>query len=117
MMFNSNGFQFIFQLFPILFLIVFALTIGFLIFSFTKVAARNKTDQQAPRLSVEATAVSKRTHVWGDHSHTDYYVTFQFESGDRLELKVPSDQFGYIVEGDQGKLAFQGTRFMEFTRN
>ena len=43
-------------------------------------------------------------------------ATFQFESGDRLELKIPRDRFGYLVEGDTGKLHFQGTRFLDFQR-
>ena len=60
--------------------------------------------------------VTKRTHVWGDHSRTTYFATFQFESGDRLELEIPRDRFGYLVEGDRGKLHFQGTRFLDFQR-
>ena len=60
--------------------------------------------------------VTKRTHVWGDHSRTTYFATFQFPSGDRLELEIPRDRFGYLVEGDSGKLHFQGTRFLDFQR-
>ncbi len=67
-------------------------------------------------LTCDATVVTKRTHVWGDHSRTNYYATFQFESGDRLELEIPRDRFGYLVEGDTGKLSFQGTRFLGFER-
>ena len=77
---------------------------------------KNRKNSSSPRVTAEATVVTKRTHVWGDHSRTDYYATFQFESGDRLELEVPYSQFGYLVEGDNGKLTFQGTRFLEFTR-
>ncbi|MBQ4627771.1 MAG: DUF2500 domain-containing protein, partial [Clostridia bacterium] len=47
---------------------------------------------------------------------TTYYATFQFESGDRLELAVPSSEYGMLVEGDKGKLSFQGTRFLSFER-
>ena len=47
---------------------------------------------------------------------TTYYVTFQVESGDRMELHVTGQEFGLLVEGDQGKLTFQGTRYLGFER-
>mgnify|MGYP000951229907 FL=1 len=49
-------------------------------------------------------------------SSTTYYVTFQVESGDRIELIVPDDEFGMLVEGDTGRLTFQGTRYKGFER-
>ena len=48
------------------------------------------------------------------HSSTWYYATFQVESGDRMELSIPDRDYGYLVEGDRGSLAFQGTRFLSF---
>jgi hypothetical protein len=48
---------------------------------------------------------------------TSYYVTFEFESGDRLELHVPHSEFGYLIEGDMGRLTFQGTRYKGFQRD
>ncbi len=48
---------------------------------------------------------------------TFYYVTFQVDSGDRFELGVSGTDYGILVEGDKGKLTFQGTRFKEFKRN
>ena len=89
---------------------------GIFISVLVKNISRNRKDNNSPRLTVEATVVTKRTHVWGDHSHTNYYVTFQVASGDRMELEIQSNQFGYLVEGDRGKLTFQGTRFLDFER-
>lgn len=103
-------------LFPIMFLAVFGLVIGVFASTLYKNAKTERKNNASPRLTSEATVVTKRTRVWGDHSRTNYYATFQFESGDRLELEVPSTQFGYLVEGDKGKLAFQGTRFLGFER-
>ena len=103
-------------IFPIMFLGVFGLVIGVLVSTLVKNAKSERKNDASPRLTSQATLVTKRTHVWGDHSRTDYYATFQFESGDRLELKIPRDQFGYLVEGDSGKLHFQGTRFLDFER-
>ena len=103
-------------LFPILFLAVFGLAFGTIVGTLIKNGKQNRKNNAAPRLSSEATVVTKRTHVWGDHSRTTYFATFQFESGDRLELEIPRDRFGYLVEGDSGKLHFQGTRFLDFER-
>ena len=103
-------------LFPILFLGMFGLVFGLIISTLVKSRKQERKNDASPRLSSDATVVTKRTHVWGDHSRTDYYATFQFESGDRLELKIPRDRFGYLVEGDKGKLHFQGARFLDFQR-
>lgn len=108
--------NFLFTLFPILFLVVFGLVIGIIVAALVQNSRKNRRNDQSPRLTAEATVVTKRTHVWGDHSRTDYYVTFQFESGDRVELEIPHNQFGYLVEGDRGKLTFQGTRYLGFKR-
>ena len=103
-------------IFPILSLAIFGLVIGIIVSTLVKSSRQERKNDASPRLTSEATVVTKRTHVWGDHSRTDYYATFQFESGDRLELKIPRDRFGYLVEGDNGKLHFQGTRFLDFER-
>lgn len=50
-------------------------------------------------------------------SNTFYYATFQVESGDRMELHVPRNEYGMLVEGDNGRLTFQGTRYLGFERS
>ena len=105
-----------FGLFRIIWLLMLGLIFGLFISTLIKNAKQNRKNDNSPRLTTEATVVTKRTKVWGDHSRTDYYVTFQFESGDRLELEIPHNQFGYLVEGDHGKLTFQGTRYLNFER-
>ena len=104
------------SLMPIFSLAIFGLAFGIIISRLVKESKTNRKNDASPRLSSDATVVTKRTHVWGDHSRTTYFATFQFESGDRLELEIPRDRFGYLVEGDQGKLHFQGTRFLDFQR-
>lgn len=47
---------------------------------------------------------------------TTYYVTFQVESGDRMEMSVSGSEYGTLAEGDKGTLTFQGTRFLTFNR-
>ena len=106
-----------FGLFQILFLLMFGLVFGTVVATLVRKGKQNHRNSNAPRLTCDATVVAKRTKVWGEHSHTVYYATFQFESGDRLELEIPHNRFGYLVEGDRGKLSFQGTRFLGFERN
>ena len=81
-------------------------------------------NNNSPRLSVPVKIVTKRADTtytsqqdMMSSSHTTYYVTFEVESGDRIELVVPSSEYGFMVEGDQGKLTFQGTRYISFDRN
>ncbi len=44
-------------------------------------------------------------------------MTFQVESGDRMEFSVTGSEYGMLAEGDTGKLSFQGTRYLSFERN
>jgi len=104
-----------FTLIPILMLLIIATQ---LIRSITQ---WNK-DNHAPRLTVPATVVAKREDYRrrknGNHtSHrTWYYVTFQVESGDRMELQLQGNEYGLLVEGDRGNLTFQGSRYLGFER-
>ena len=111
-----NPFGSFFQLFQVLFFGVFALGVAVFIATLVRAGKRSYRNSRSPRITSEATVVTKRTHVWGDHSHTNYYTTFQFASGDRMELEVPHNEFGDLVEGDKGKLTFQGTQFLNFER-
>ena len=47
---------------------------------------------------------------------TSYYATFQVESGDRMEFLINGREYGLLVEGDRGRLSFQGTRYLGFER-
>jgi len=112
--------------FEFFFFIIFAIILGLFIFNLIRGIRQWHYNNQQPVLTVEAKVVDKRNHV-SRHAHnhnghvhhttsTTYYVTFEFESKDRLELKVPRDKYGYMVQGDVGKLTFQGTRFIDFKR-
>lgn len=113
-----------FYIFGIMFVIVFAIVISTFIFVAVKGIKQWKNNNNSPRLTVEASIVTKRTNVsrhhhsgtHHSHSSTTYYVTFQVESGDRIEFMVSGYEYGMLVEGDFGKLSFQGTRYLGFTR-
>lgn len=53
-------------------------------------------------------------HGYHTTSNTTYYVTFQVESGERIELSVSGSEYGKLSEGDERKLTFQGTRYLQF---
>ena len=119
-------------MFNIIFLIIFIIAAGSIIFSLMQGIATWNKNNQSPRLTVSAVVVAKReniTHhqhaIAGDASgthgvhtttSTTYYVTFQVESGDRMEFCVSGTEYGMLAEGDTGRLTFQGTRYLLFER-
>ena len=114
-----------FGAFGIMFSIVFILIIGVFIAVAVKGIGEWNKNNHSPRLTVPVTIVAKRTdvshhHGAGEHHHhhtsTTYYVTFQVESGDRMEFHVPGQEYGMLIEGDHGELTFQGTRYLGFER-
>ena len=124
--FYNFGFGTGFAIFGTMFTVVFVLAIGVFIFVIAKSIGQWNKNNHSPRLTVPATVVAKRTNV-SNHHHsgtgihhtthsTTYYVTFQVESGDRMELHVAGHEFGMLTEGDRGDLTFQGTRYLGFER-
>lgn len=117
------------QVFPLLFIIVFVLVLGtFAVTLFRGLTTWHKNNN-SPQLTVEAEIVARRADV-SRHTHhsgadnnihhhttsTNYYVTFEVDSGDRMEFHIPDQEYGYLVEGDRGRLTFQGTRYLGFER-
>ncbi len=103
------------MLFSILFPILFLVVLGMILYTIIGNISTWNKNNHSPRLTVPATVVAKRTEV--SRHHTTYYVTFQVESGDRMELTVSGSDYGMLVEGDIGKLSFQGTRYLGFERS
>ena len=121
----GSGFGMGFGAFEAMFGIMFVLVIGVFVVTFIRGIGQWNKNNNSPRLTVPATVVSKRTNVShhhhaGEHHHshtsTSYYVTFEVESGDRMELNVSGTEYGLLVEGDKGSLSFQGTRYLGFER-
>lgn len=121
-----------FTLFRIMFTIVFLFIMGTFIVILVKGIGEWSRNNHSPRLRVPVTVIAKRTNVshhrhanagdaTGSHgyhssSSTSYYVTFQVESGDRMEFHIPGHEFGLLIEGDRGNLSFQGSRYLGFER-
>ena len=122
------GFGFGFGLFEIMFTLAFLLIFGLILVTIINNLRQWNKNNHSPRLTVPATVVSKRTNVSHHHHNhgtghvghsstsTSYYVTFQVESGDRMELSMAGHEYGMLVEGDRGHLTFQGTRYLGFQR-
>lgn len=108
--------DFMFGIVPIFIGIIFIIVFGFIIFSVLSSIKQGIKNNNSPLLTVPAEVASKRIHVQGDHSRTTYYVTFEVQSGDRMELIVEGTEYGKLVERDLGLLSFQGTRYISYER-
>lgn len=115
-----------FNLFSGMFTLVFLLFIVTFVVILVKLLRQWSRNNHSPRLTVEASVVAKRMDISRHHSgtgtdahissSTSYYATFQVESGDRMELNLSGREYGLLVEGDHGRLTFQGTRYLGFER-
>ena len=118
-----------FTIVPVIVGIGFIVGIGMIIYRAGQGAKKWKRNNESTVLTVDARVVTKRTDVSHHHhanttnntmdtgySTTYYYVTFEVESGDRIEFHVRGEEFGLLAEGDTGKVTFQGTRYLGFSR-
>ena len=113
-------------LFPLMFITVFVVVIGTFVATGVKGISEWNKNNNSPRLTVHAKVVAKRNHTGvhhhnhNGHSHrttsSSYYVTFEVDSGDRMELHLQGYEYGLLVEGDRGRLTFQGSRYLGFER-
>ena len=103
------------QLFGLIWLVLFFCIIG-------KGIAQFIENENSPMLTVPAIIVDMRRkthhhHSNGHHHHThSYHITFELDSGERLELRVKRQEYRELVIGDKGMLTHQGTRYQGFAR-
>ncbi|QIB70070.1 DUF2500 domain-containing protein [Aminipila butyrica] len=119
--------------FEIVFFLIFILVLCIIVVNIVRGIGQWNKNNHSPRLTVAATVVAKRIDVSHGHhnnggditgaqgsyttSSTSYYVTFQVESGDRIEFLIGGSEYGFLVEGDHGQLSFQGSRYLSFERS
>ena len=112
----AGGFGFV----SIFITVIFFFVIGSFIFIAIKGISTWSKNNQSPVLTVPAQVVAKRTKTSGGSGNSSastwYYVTFEVQSGDRMELGVSGGEFGMLAEEDLGMLTFQGTRYKGFER-
>ena len=118
---GDPGFDVTFSIMRIMVPVMFVLVFGIIIVTMVRGIGEWNKNNQSPKLTVHVTVVAKRSDVHRGietmHTFTSYYVTFQVESGDRMEFEVSDMEYGMLAEGDRGMLTFQGTRYLNFQRN
>ncbi|MEN6338576.1 MAG: DUF2500 domain-containing protein [Clostridiaceae bacterium] len=119
-----------FSIVPVLVVVGFIVVIATIITRLITSANQYRKNNASPVLTVSAKVVAKRADVHSYHhaatanatpmstyTNTQYYVTFEVPSGDRMELNVSDAEFGMLAEQDVGQLTFQGTRYLGFERD
>ena len=118
---GDPGFDVTFSIMRIMVPVMFVLVFGIIIVTMVRGIGEWNKNNQSPKLTVPVTVVAKRSDVHRGietmHTFTSYYVTFQVESGDRMEFEISDTEYGMLAEGDSGELTFQGTRYLNFQRN
>ena len=118
---GDPGFGVTFSIMQIMVPAMFVLVFGIIIVTMVRGIGEWNKNNQSPKLTVHVTVVAKRSDVHRGietmHTFTSYYVTFQVESGDRMEFEISDMEYGMLTEGDSGELTFQGTRYLNFQRN
>ena len=70
----NSGFDFMFNLFPIFFFIIFAMVIGTFAAAAVRGVTRWNRNNHSPRLTVPARVIGKREEVHSHHHHQDAHV-------------------------------------------
>ena len=101
-----------FRLFEVAFVVMM---IGIIV-AMVLAVVRSRKNSTSPVVVVPARLVAKRQDFSGNSGMTRYFVTFELETGSRIEFGVDAPMYGQSAEGDFGQLSFQGTRFLWFQR-
>jgi len=114
-----------FILVPIIIGTIAIFVIGSILYTVVRSVGQWSYNNAQPVLAVSATVIAKRATTngyvhGGVHHHsrrirTDYFVAFEMMTGERIEFLMHGSNFGLLVEGDQGILSYQGTRFKKFS--
>ena len=120
-------FNFGFIIFLLLFLLSFLASGAVFVFIIVYAVKQRAKNDNAPRVTLEARVVDKRTvshshhhshhhHHHMSHRHYYHYVAFELTDGQRTELSVNQSEFVLLAVADEGMLTMQGTRFISFEK-
>lgn len=107
-----------------LFSLFFLLLVGVMVYIIGRGIGEWNRNNHSPVETRKARVVARRTEDTHHHdaengalTHitSNYYLTFQLESGERMKFSVRKKEYDILIEGDSGLLEFQGTRFLSFT--
>jgi hypothetical protein len=104
------------KIFMVVWAIVFFGILAIFITMLVKGIKREADNKKQPVETADVRVITKRILVTGEHSHTTYFVTFENASSARQEFQVDGELYGLLVEGDNGKLTYQGYKVMDFNR-
>lgn len=82
----------------------------------------DRFSKQVERLVAKGQRVvvlAKREHIGRNDMGfpcTEYYVTFQYPDGNRVELEVEGRDYGLLMAGDKGELLLENDKFARFDR-
>lgn len=112
--------NFMFSAIPFIGIIIFGIVIFGFIFAIGSGVKQYASNKAKPVETVPARVIGKRPHTWGgsgdSSAHTSYYITFELENGERIEMPVSAEFYGMNIEGDAGMLTHQGTHMINFER-
>lgn len=113
----------LFVIVPVFIAIMFAIVILTILYQLMVGLGEWTRNNSLPSIAIPARIVSRRSEVNGRGGSqmrgrvwTTYFATFELKSGERLEFSIHGKEFGQLVEGDQGILTHQGTRYQGFAR-
>lgn len=131
----GGGPGFMFSLISTLFPFIFLAVLGIIIYTLVRNGARYRQNAKAPQQTYYATVVAKRMEVTHHTNHqlhnhgephalpattsssrTHYYITLEFDGGDRREFLDVKRLYGLVVEGDTGYALLQGEWIVGFER-
>ena len=102
---------------PIMFFAIFATVLVFMGIMFARATGNYKNNMKLPRISAHAKVVSRRTFsepVANGAGRRKYFMTFEYDTGDRAEYAVSEDAYSYFDVGDEGTITVRGTEFISF---
>ena len=111
---------------PLIIGLVFAAILGTAAYHLVGKSRQSSRNNALPVLTAHAIVTSKRPAVVAQSPEINpkykvdpsarFFATFELEDGRSIELELNNVQFGALKEGDRGKLAYQGTRYIGFAR-
>lgn len=117
------GFDLMITIVPIIIVIGFIIVIGTIVYR----GVRYVKNASSAKESTFARIVSKRmdvrqsSHNHDGHMHhssrTYYYITLEFDNGEREEFMDVNNLYGLVMEGDTGYASTQGEWILAFQRN